>query len=173
MNDISRLEAVISGFSGKRIAVLGDVMLDVYLWGKVTRISPEAPVPVVNVERRTSCLGGAANVMRNGATRGAKSFGFGMVGADPTGDEVIQALGEYRIDAAAVLRDANRRTTEKKRVIAGGQQLFREDYEDTFSADDGLRRKLVDGIIDLIRKRELDHAARMRNLMKKRAQDNA
>ena len=156
MNDISRLEAVISGFSGKRIAVLGDVMLDVYLWGKVTRISPEAPVPVVNVERRTSCLGGAANVMRNVATLGAKSFGFGMVGADPTGDEVIQALGEYRIDAAAVLRDANRRTTEKKRVIAGGQQLFREDYEDTFSADDGLRRKLVDGIIDLIRKRELD-----------------
>ena len=156
MNDISRLEAVISGFSGKRIAVLGDVMLDVYLWGKVTRISPEAPVPVVNVERRTSFLCAAANVMRNVATLGAKSFGFGMVGADPTGDEVIQALGEYRIDAAAVLRDANRRTTEKKRVIAGGQQLFREDYEDTFSADDGLRRKLVDGIIDLIRKRELD-----------------
>lgn len=156
MSDISYLGSIISQYPAKRIAVLGDVMLDVYLWGKVTRISPEAPVPVVNIERRTSCLGGAANVMRNVATLGAKSYGFGVIGADAVGGELIRALEEYRIDSAAILSDANRRTTQKKRVIAGGQQLFREDYEDTFSVDDSLRRKLVNGIIDLIRSQQLD-----------------
>ncbi len=152
----NHLEEIAGRFSSKRVAVLGDLMLDVYLWGKVTRISPEAPVPVVNIERRTCCLGGAANVMRNAVTLGAKSYGFGLVGADATGDEVIQLLGKNGIDSRLVLRDSARRTTEKKRVIAGGQQLFRADYEDIFPASDALRRKLVSGIIDLIRQGRLD-----------------
>ncbi len=152
----TNFHAILSHFPACRIAVLGDMMLDVYLWGKVTRISPEAPVPVVNVSRRTSCLGGAANVMRNVATLNAHAHAFGTVGDDSTADELLAALGEYRISCDAVERDSARRTTEKRRVIAGAQQLCREDYEDVHPVDDAIRRRMVNRIIDLIRKGELD-----------------
>lgn len=148
--------AILSHFPERRIAVLGDMMLDVYLWGKVTRISPEAPVPVVNVSRRTSCLGGAANVMRNVATLNAHAHAFGTVGNDATADELLAALAEYRIRCDAVERDSSRRTTEKRRVIAGAQQLCREDYEDVHPVDDAIRRRMVNRIVDLIRGGELD-----------------
>ena len=152
----TNFRTILSRFPQCRIAVLGDMMLDVYLWGKVTRISPEAPVPVVNVNRRTSCLGGAANVMRNVATLNAHAHAFGTVGDDSTADELLAALAEYRISCDAVERDASRRTTEKRRVIAGAQQLCREDYEDVHPVDDAIRRRMVNRIIDLIRKGELD-----------------
>lgn len=152
----TNFRTILSRFPQCRIAVLGDMMLDVYLWGKVTRISPEAPVPVVNVNRRTSCLGGAANVMRNVATLNARAHAFGTVGDDATADELLAALGEYRIGCDGVERDSSRRTTEKRRVIAGAQQLCREDYEDVHPVDDAIRRRMVNRIIDLIRKGELD-----------------
>lgn len=113
------LAEIIRSFPERRIAVLGDLMLDVYLWGRVSRISPEAPVPVVNVVNRTCCLGGAANVMRNVSTLGARAFAFGVVGRDQTGDELSGELGRLRIGTEGVLRDDSRRTTEKRRVIAG------------------------------------------------------
>ena len=72
---------VLSRFGTARVAVLGDIMLDVYLWGSVTRISPEAPVPIVGVRRRSSCLGGAANVIRNIALLGARVRAFGVCGS--------------------------------------------------------------------------------------------
>ncbi len=149
-------KAILSRFPAGRIAVVGDMMLDVYLWGRVTRISPEAPVPVVNIQKRTSCLGGAANVMRNVSTLGANSCAYGIIGNDETGSEVLRELENYRIDADGVLRDSRRRTTEKRRVIAGAQQLFREDYEDPFPLDDALRRRLVDGVVERIRNHEID-----------------
>ena len=89
---------ILDRFPGKRIAVIGDLMLDVYLWGRVTRISPEAPVPVVNVRRRTCCLGGAANVMRNVSTLTARAFAFGMVGEDAAGEELLRELAAAGID---------------------------------------------------------------------------
>ncbi|WP_417169532.1 bifunctional heptose 7-phosphate kinase/heptose 1-phosphate adenyltransferase [Victivallis sp.] len=152
----TKFHAILSHFPECRIAVLGDMMLDVYLWGKVTRISPEAPVPVVNVNRRTSCLGGAANVMRNVATLNAHAHAFGTVGNDPTADELLASLAEYRIRCDAVERDPSRRTTEKRRVIAGAQQLCREDYEDVHPVDDAIRRRMVNRIVDQIRNGELD-----------------
>lgn len=147
---------ILDRFPGKRIAVIGDLMLDVYLWGRVTRISPEAPVPVVNVQRRTCCLGGAANVMRNVSTLTARAFAFGMVGEDAAGEELLRELAAAGIDPAGVEHDSSRRTTEKRRVIAGAQQLFREDYEDVHPADDTLRRRMVSAVIDRIRRGELD-----------------
>ncbi len=152
----SGLSRLLANFPNCRIAVLGDMMLDVYLWGRVTRISPEAPVPVVNVQRRTSCLGGAANVLRNVATLRARGFAFGVVGNDPAGEEVVRSFEKYGIEAGSVIRDFSRQTTEKRRVIAGGQQLCREDYEDTHMVDDALRRRMVDGIVAQIRNREID-----------------
>ena len=146
----------LSRFSGARIAVIGDVMLDVYLWGQVSRISPEAPVPVVNVERRTSCLGGASNVMRNLCTLGASAYAYGIVGDDEAGVELVSNLRDFGVCDDGIVIDRSRRTTEKKRVVAGSQQLLRIDTEDVFGADDNIRRVIVDKVISRIRAKELD-----------------
>lgn len=150
-----RISAV-ERFSRGRVAVIGDLMLDVYLWGSVTRISPEAPVPVVNVRKRTCCLGGAANVMRNIATLGGKALAFGAVGDDVSGREIVAGLGEFAIAAEGVVRAPNRRTTEKCRVVAGAQQLLRTDFEDTQPLEDDLREIMVARIVRLITAGELD-----------------
>ncbi len=154
--NVFEFSRILDRFPGRRIAVIGDLMLDVYLWGKVSRISPEAPVPVVNVQRRTCCLGGAANVMRNVSTLNARAFAYGTVGDDPAGEELVMELAAAGIDGAGVERDSSRRTTEKRRVIAGAQQLFREDYEDVHPVDDAMRRRMVSAVIDRIRRGELD-----------------
>lgn len=146
----------LSRFSGARVAVIGDVMLDVYVWGQVSRISPEAPVPILNVSRRTCCLGGASNVMRNLRTLGAKAYAYGVIGNDEIGEELLSCLNELGIENAGIIRDPKRRTTEKRRIVAGSQQLLRIDTEDTDPVDDNIRRKLVDGVIKQIRNRELD-----------------
>ncbi len=147
---------ILSRFRNIRVAVLGDVMLDVYAWGKVTRISPEAPVPVVNVKKTTCCLGGAANVMRNIATLGASAEGFGITGKDLSGRQVREELLAAGISADGILDDPDRVTTEKRRIMASGQQLLRIDEENTTPVSDVLRRKLVDSIIDRIRKGSID-----------------
>lgn len=143
--------SILENFDKLRVAVLGDVMLDVYVWGQVNRISPEAPVPIVSVTKRSSCLGGAANVMRNLATLGAHPEGFGIIGNDATGEQVLQEMQEAGILSAGILQDAARPTTEKRRIMASGQQLLRIDEEDTSPFSDELRRKLVNAIIDRIR----------------------
>ncbi len=154
-NSCRHLE-VLKRFGNGRIAVLGDMMLDVYLWGSVTRISPEAPVPVIGIRKRSSCLGGAANVMRNIALLGAKAIPFGVAGDDEAAAAMFRALDELGIDGSGILRDKDRCTTEKRRIIAGGQQLLREDFENTSPVSDAMRRELVDNIVKLIRGRAVD-----------------
>ena len=147
---------ILSRFKNAKAAVLGDMMLDVYVWGQVNRISPEAPVPVVSVTKRTSCLGGAANVMRNIATLGARAEGFGVIGSDDSGKEVISELKQAGISPAGVLISEDRPTTEKCRIMASGQQLLRIDKENITPVSDELRRKLVNSIIDRIRTQSID-----------------
>ena len=147
---------VLEHFKEGRVAVVGDMMLDVYLWGRVTRISPEAPVPIVGINRRSSCLGGAANVIRNIALLGAKVHAFGVCGDDEAAKEMHRAFDDLGIASDGMMCDPLRRTTEKRRLIAGGQQLLREDFEDTRAVGDELRRKLVNRVVDLIRREELD-----------------
>lgn len=147
---------IIGNFPGKRIAVIGDLMLDVYLWGRVTRISPEAPVPIVRINRVTNCLGGAANVMRNLVTLGGSALAFGMTGDDADGREICTQLANYGIDAATVAVDPTRRTTNKQRVIAGTQQLLRVDYEDTNAASEKIRDRLTRQVLELVEKRAVD-----------------
>lgn len=151
-----RLIACIDRFPGMRIAVLGDLMLDVYFRGEARRISPEAPVPVVDVRSITRCLGGAGNVMSNIVTLGGTSLAFGMIGRDAAGDELAAELDRFGIDRAGLVVDPDRRTTEKQRVLAGHQQLLRLDHEDTNSAPERLRAELVDRLLDLIRKQAID-----------------
>ena len=151
-----RLESLVNAFRGRRIAVIGDLMLDVYVWGKASRISPEAPVPIVQVKERTQCLGGAANVMRNVVTLGGMASAFGIIGDDVNGKAMRDMLGGYGIDASGVLADAKRRTTEKQRVIAGTQQLLRIDYEDLTEVADEFRLRITAQVEELIRTRAVD-----------------
>ncbi len=156
MLDYAEYQKVVEKFSNVRIAVIGDLMLDVYLWGTVNRISPEAPVPVVNVNKRTCCLGGAGNVMRNIATCGGNAVAFGAVGDDESGRELLRELDDLGIAQAGVVLSPRRRTTEKCRVIAGAQQLLRTDFEDTMPLEDELRRNMVNKINELIASSAID-----------------
>jgi D-beta-D-heptose 7-phosphate kinase/D-beta-D-heptose 1-phosphate adenosyltransferase len=110
---------------------VGDVMLDRFVWGKVSRISPEAPVPVVEIEREDFHLGGAANVARNLASLGGSPLLLGIVGEDEAGATLRRAFGERGLSAEAILSDSSRRTTVKTRIIAQGQQVVRADWEST------------------------------------------
>jgi len=148
--------AVLRRFKRGRVAVIGDIMLDVYMWGNVNRVSPEAPVPVVNLRKRSSCLGGAANVIRNLALLGAQVHAFGVTGDDATADEVFSEFKELGISVDGIIRDGSRRTTEKRRIIAGGQQLLREDIEDTGPVSDDIRRRITDRVVQMILAGELD-----------------
>lgn len=123
------LQQSVAAISGKRIAVLGDYMLDRYLWGTVSRISPEAPVPVVELERETDHLGGAANVANNLAALGAITFPLGVIGADANGERLVQLMRENGFHALGMIVDAGRPTTIKTRIIAHSQHLVRTDRE--------------------------------------------
>jgi len=116
---------------GAVVGVVGDVMLDRFVWGKVARISPEAPVPVVEIEREDYHLGGASNVARNLASLGASPLLVGIVGADEAAGTLRRALGERGLSAEAVVSDPSRRTTVKTRIIAQSQQVVRADWEST------------------------------------------
>ena len=125
------LEAVRSGFGARRVLVVGDLMLDRYLWGEVQRISPEAPVPVVRLGRRTQSAGGAANVARNLTHLGLRVQLAGLTGDDPDRTALLAALAADGIQTQAVIPAADRATTVKTRVIGNHQQMLRIDEEST------------------------------------------
>lgn len=129
------LEARIERFPGRRLLVLGDLMLDHYLWGRVERISPEAPVPVVEVQRETSSLGGAGNVAANLAALGATPVLVGLVGDDVRAGQLFEAFAARGVDTCAIVRDPSRPTTMKTRVIAHSQQIVRADWESRADVD--------------------------------------
>jgi rfaE bifunctional protein kinase chain/domain len=109
--------------------VLGDIMLDRFIWGKVGRISPEAPVPVVEVDTETSMLGGAANVLHNLVALGGSAVMCGMIGQDEAGDKVVELLDDLESFTHGVMRCPDRPTTVKTRIVAQGQQVVRVDWE--------------------------------------------
>ncbi|MGI8787282.1 MAG: D-glycero-beta-D-manno-heptose-7-phosphate kinase [Pyrinomonadaceae bacterium] len=116
-------------FSKVKVLVVGDVMLDRYWWGSVNRISPEAPVPVVNLENTSLAAGGAANVAANIAGLGAEAFLVGIIGEDAEADFFPEILAEQNVSADYLIKLSNRRTTIKTRVIAHSQQIVRIDQE--------------------------------------------
>lgn len=131
MSKLSHERAVTltSGFSGKRIIVLGDLMLDEFIWGRVRRISPEAPVPVVEVDRQTLALGGAGNVVSNLIALGAVAKPIGVLGDDLDADRLRGAFGELGVSTIRLVVDSARPTTVKTRIIAHNQQVVRADRE--------------------------------------------
>jgi D-beta-D-heptose 7-phosphate kinase/D-beta-D-heptose 1-phosphate adenosyltransferase len=125
----ARLRTLLSGFRGKRILVAGDLMLDEFIWGKVSRISPEAPVPVVNVTGESYYPGGAANVARNLREFTDGAAVMGLTGDDPHGRRLLELLRDSGIDTSGVVVDAASPTTVKTRIIARNQQVVRVDRE--------------------------------------------
>ena len=123
------LQSIFSTFNSKRIAIIGDVMIDSYLWGKADRISPEAPVPVVSVTKRESRMGGAANVAINIKSMGATPIMLAMIGDDEKGREFLHLMSDLNIDSKGIVVDASRKTTVKHRIIASAQHLLRVDDE--------------------------------------------
>lgn len=115
-----------------KVLVVGDVMLDRYWWGDVTRISPEAPVPVVNLQKTSLVAGGAANVAANIAGLGAQAYLVGIVGDDQEADLFSEVLNRHNVSADNLIRINNRQTTVKTRIIAHHQQVARLDQESKF-----------------------------------------
>ena len=127
--DSKRFHALAEQFSQKHILVMGDLMLDSYMWGQANRISPEAPVPVVSVKEVTHNPGGAANVGWNIASLSAKVTMAGVVGNDSHGEQLLTLMSARGMNVESVIRDTNRPTTVKTRVIANSQQVVRTDFE--------------------------------------------
>jgi rfaE bifunctional protein kinase chain/domain len=128
-DSIPRLKRLISRLRGKRIGALGDLMLDRYLWGTASRLSPEAAVPVVDFAEQSECLGGAGNVAANIAALGAHVEAFGVIGSDESGRALQKCLRAAGIADKGVLVDSKRVTTVKTRIIARHQQVVRVDRE--------------------------------------------
>ena len=126
-----RARRLFAAMEDKRVVVVGDVMLDEFLWGSVARISPEAPVPVVEIASQTFHLGGAANVACNVRSLGGRSAVAGVVGRDAAGQRLRAALVSSGVEDALAVDEGNRPTTHKTRIIAQGQQVVRADREDT------------------------------------------
>jgi len=124
-----RAKSITDAFVGKRIVVLGDVMLDEFIWGRVRRISPEAPVPVVEVDRQTLALGGAGNVVSNLVALGATPTPVGVIGSDSDAHRLRAAFGELSAGGSGLISDPTRPTTIKTRIIAHNQQVVRADRE--------------------------------------------
>ena len=116
-------------FNNLRVLIIGDVMVDAYVWGRATRLSPEAPVPVVHVARTENRLGGAANVALNVQALGATPLLCAVIGNDAGGDQLLQLLHAHDLPADGLIRSAARPTTVKQRILAHGQQLLRIDSE--------------------------------------------
>ncbi len=125
------------------VLIVGDLMLDEYLWGHVNRISPEAPVPVVEVQRRSFTAGGAANTAANVASLGGRAVVAGVVGEDAEGRRIRDLLNEQGIDVSAVVTDPPRPTTTKTRVIAHSQQMVRIDHEQPGPLSDAVEAALL------------------------------
>ena len=130
----ARAAALLRSMRDRRVFVLGDVMLDEFLWGRVSRISPEAPVPVVQVTSQSFHLGGAGNVAANVRSLGGAAVLAGVVGRDAAGERVREALAAAGVESRLVDLGRDRPTTVKTRIVAHGQQVVRADHEDPADA---------------------------------------
>ncbi len=144
------INQVFESFTGIRAMVIGDVMIDAYLWGRVERISPEAPVPIVSINKRESRLGGAANVAINIQAMGATPILCSVIGNDRHGDELLELMQGLNMDTEGMIRSADRVTTVKTRVIGNNHQLLRVDDEITSDIFIVEQEKLIKRITQLL-----------------------
>lgn len=143
-----KIKKVFARFPETKILVIGDIIIDHFIWGSVSRISPEAPVPIVNVTKENLLLGGAANVLNNIYALGGKATICGLIGQDFMGDHLLELLDELGSPTNGIVRTAERPTTKKTRIIAQHQQVVRFDREK--SGD--LQQEALDSLLDFIDK---------------------
>ncbi len=145
------MKNIVEKFSGIKVLVVGDIMIDAYLFGKVDRISPEAPVPVVAVNKKENRLGGAANVALNLVSLGAKPILCSVIGDDKDGHEMIALLDQSNIGTNGIVKSSERITTVKTRVIAQNHQMLRIDSEITKQLSDSDSDNLVKKVSELLK----------------------
>jgi D-beta-D-heptose 7-phosphate kinase/D-beta-D-heptose 1-phosphate adenosyltransferase len=121
---------IIENFPHSRVLVIGDIMADHFIWGSVSRISPEAPVPVVEIKKESFMLGGSANVFNNVLAVGGQAKLSGVIGSDETGRLLLDYFGDLALDTKGIIVEKDRPTTLKTRIVAHGQQVVRFDRED-------------------------------------------
>ena len=143
----SMIENKFKYFEDKKIAIIGDIILDKYILGKVERISPEAPIPIVSVLKERYVPGGAANVAANISTLGGQAFLFGLIGKDYSGELLLKKLFDLSINTDGIIKDSQRKTTEKIRVIGHNQQLLRIDYEETTYLSNTSQNAILNNIL--------------------------
>lgn len=151
-----RLINLFDVFNTKNVLIIGDVMIDSYIWGKVDRISPEAPVPIINVKNREDRLGGAANVALNIKSLGANAILCSVVGDDKNADLFFDLLDQDQLSTQGIIRSDKRITTKKTRVIGHHQQLFRVDEELDTNIDSDTTNKLLEKFNNIITKQKID-----------------
>ncbi|MDF0694474.1 bifunctional heptose 7-phosphate kinase/heptose 1-phosphate adenyltransferase [Aquirufa ecclesiirivi] len=137
---------IFQGFDRLQVLVIGDLMIDAYTWGKVSRISPEAPVPVVQVIKKEARLGGAGNVVMNIASLGAKPWVVSVVGDDEAGAQLKYLLEKEGISLSGIVEEKGRITSIKERIIAGSQQLLRVDSETDKSVQQASSQALLEKV---------------------------
>lgn len=143
MIEAGRAEAILDRFQGRRLIVLGDLMLDEFIWGEVRRISPEAPVPVVEVRRETLQLGGAGNVVTNLLALGAEAIPIGILGEDEAGRRMRALFADEGASVDGLLTVPDRPTTRKTRIVAHSQQMVRADREDRSLISEAIERQIL------------------------------
>lgn len=141
---------VLARFRNNPVMVVGDLMLDEFVWGHVSRISPEAPVPVVEVHRRTYSAGGAANTAANVVSLSGRVILAGIVGDDAEGTKVCSILDERGVDVECIVRDSERPTTTKTRILAHTQQVVRIDHEQSADMSPHIADTLLTHICDIL-----------------------
>ena len=134
---------ILARFAGRRLIVLGDMMLDEFIWGEVRRISPEAPVPVVEVKRETLQAGGAGNVVSNLIELGATAIPVGIIGDDEGGSRMRDLFLHRGAEVSSLLTVPGRPTTRKTRIVAHSQQMVRADREDRSPVDSGIEEAIL------------------------------
>lgn len=144
-----KLIKIVNNFAGKKIGVIGDLMLDHFIWGEAERISPEAPVPVVLVNKETFMPGGAANIANNIAALGGGAFAVGVIGQDSSGRQLFQELKTNAVNTEGIISLSNKPTTQKIRIIAQSQQVVRVDKENI----DYIEKQTEQRIINFINSR--------------------
>ena len=139
----------LSKFNKRKIAVIGDIILDKYIFGEVERISPEAPIPIVSVVKERFVPGGAANVAANISTLGGHAILLGVIGVDHSKEILEKELEKFSIDSSGIVSTEEHRTIQKIRVIGQNQQLLRIDYENHFYISKKLELKIIDNLMSL------------------------
>jgi len=148
--DLRRLAEITNGFGDAKVLILGDIMLDEYMYGSVERISPEAPVPVVDISSSKILLGGAANVAANICSLGGDALLLGTVGDDEAASKLSQLLKSKQISDDLLVTDLSRRSTIKTRIIAHSQQIVRADREDRHEINPDIEKEIISRLLSVI-----------------------